>query len=269
MRRCGWMLLLAGWALASAAPAETAAQRGKRVVEEAVQALGGNAFLKMEDRVESGRAYQFYRERISGLSIAKIYTRYLTRPEPPVPGQVHMRERETFGKNEDSAVLITEEGAWDISWRGARPRDDQWYENYKDSTLRNVFYILRQRLGEPGLTFYWMGADMFENLPVEMVEISDAQDRSVTVYFSGLNKLPVRQTFKRRNPQYKDFDTEVTAYAKYRDLGGGVKWPLDTRRERNGEKIFEMYSDSVEIDKDLKDNLFTLPGNLKLLPKGK
>jgi hypothetical protein len=30
-----------------------------------------------------------------------------------------------------------------------------------------------------------------------------------------------------------------------------------------------MYSDSVEIDKDLKDNLFTLPGNLKLLPKGK
>ena len=121
---------LAGGALARAARSESAAERGKRVVDECLEALGGNAFLKMEDRVESGRAYQFYRERISGLAVAKIYTRYLTRPEPPVPGQIEVRERENFGKEENSGgVLITEEGAWDLSWRGARPRDDQWYAN--------------------------------------------------------------------------------------------------------------------------------------------
>ncbi len=32
----------------------------------------------MEDRVENGRAYSFYNDRLSGLSIAKIYTRYVT-----------------------------------------------------------------------------------------------------------------------------------------------------------------------------------------------
>jgi hypothetical protein len=30
-----------------------------------------------------------------------------------------------------------------------------------------------------------------------------------------------------------------------------------------------MYADSVEINKNLTDNLFTLPGNVKLLPKAK
>ena len=30
----------------------------------------------MQDRVESGRAYSFYRDQISGLSIATIYTQY-------------------------------------------------------------------------------------------------------------------------------------------------------------------------------------------------
>ena len=57
---------------------------------------------------------------------------------------------------------------------------------------------------------------------MEIVEITDADNRTVTVYFSQLTKLPVRQQFKRRNPQYKDLDTEVTVFAKYRDVGGGV-----------------------------------------------
>jgi len=269
MRRRDW-LWMAGGALAGAARAETATERGKRVVDDCLQALGGDAFLKMQDRVERGRAYQFYRERISGLAVARIYTRYLTRPEPPVPGQIQVRERENFGKEEEyGGVLITEDGAWDLSWRGARPRDDQWCANYKDSLLRNTLYILRQRLGEPGLTFYSQGGDMYENRPVEIVDISDADGRSVTVYFSRLDKLPVRQVFKRRNPEYKDFDTETTVWAKYRDVGGGVKWPQSTLRERNGEKIYEMYADAVEINRNLTDNLFTLPANLKMLPKGK
>jgi hypothetical protein len=104
---------------------------------------------------------------------------------------------------------------------------------------------------------------------VEIVDITDADNRTVTVYFSQSTKLPVRQLFKRRNPEFKDFDTEETSFSKYRDVGGGVKWPFDVRRERNGEKNYEMFSDSVELNKNLKDDLFTLPVNLKLLPKAK
>ncbi|HEY1496053.1 MAG TPA: hypothetical protein VGF49_15985, partial [Candidatus Solibacter sp.] len=68
---------------------------------------------------------------------------------------------------------------------------------------------------------------------------------------------------------YKDFDKEETLFAKYRNIGGGVMWPMSIRRQRNGEKLYEMYSDSVQINKNLKDDLFTLPGSIKLLPKDK
>ena len=44
-----------------------------------------------------------------------------------------------------------------------------------------------------------------------------------------------------------------------------MKWPYDTQRHRNGDKIYEMYASSVEINKDLKDELFTLPANVKML----
>lgn len=264
-------ILLACCALASAQAAETAAERGKRVVQEAIQALGGDAFLKMEDRLEYGRAYSFYRSQITGLSVARIYTRYLSAAGP---GKLQVREREAFfsgtGRREESAaVLFTPEGAWELTYHGALPLTDQRYQNYTDSTERSVFYILRCRLSEPGLEYYSQGSDRFENHPVEIVDITDAAGETVTVYFDQFDKVPIRQTFKRRNPQFKDFDTEVSIFAKYRDIGGGVKWPYDVRRERNGEKIYEMYSESVEINKNLTDDLFTLPVGMKVLPKPK
>ena len=245
--------------------AETNLERGKRVIDEALAALGGDQFLHMQDRVEEGRAYSFYRERLSGLAHAKIYTRYLIRPEPPVPGLVEVRERQAFGKNQESAVLFTDGKGYDITFRGARLLADEVLERYKETTLRNVFYILRQRLGEPELTFTSRGADVLDNRSVEIVEIADAANRVVTVYFSKVSKLPVRQSTFRRDPVTNLKVEEVTLFSKFRDVGHGVMWPYDIQRQRDGEKIFEIFSESVTINQDLKDNLFTLPANLKIL----
>jgi uncharacterized protein (DUF2384 family) len=164
-----------------------------------------------------------------------------------------------------SDVLRVPSGPVDL-WQGdADTRVAMW----RDSTLRNVFYILRQRLNEPGMDFYSQGADRYENQPVDVVDITDANGLTVTVSFSQLTKLPVRQVFRRRNPEDNQFDTEETSFARYRDIGGGVKWPENIRRVRNGEKIYEIYSESVKINQGLKDDLFTLPEKLKVLPKAK
>ena len=255
-------LLAAAAGLASGA--ETAQQRGHRVVQEALAALGGPQYLAMEDRVEHGRAYSFYREQIEGLSIATIYTRYLANE----PGKVSVRERQNFGKDEKYGVLFNESGAWEITFRGARPLDPLRTQTYRDGTLRNVFYILRERLKEPGMEFFSRGGDLYDNRPVEIVDITDSDGLTVTVYFSQLDKLPVRQVFKRRNQQYKDFDTEESLFGNYHNVSG-VKWPLSIRRFRNGEKIFELYSDSVQINRNLTDEKFTLPAKITMLPPAK
>ena len=261
-------LLLAGLA-GSGGGAETNEQRGKRVADEAVAALGGPAFLAVRDRTESGRAYQFYREKLSGLAIAYLYTRYLANPESPEPGSLRMREREAFGKKQDDVVLFTQGAGYELTFRGARPLSDLDIQRFKVSTLRNVFYILRERLTEPGLFFESRGSDFYENRPIEIVDIVDANNDTVTVYFDQMTKLPTRQSFFRRDPIDNTRLEEVSIFAKYRDVGGGVMWPFSIRRERNGEKIFEMYSDSVEINRDLRDDLFTLPADMKILPKPK
>lgn len=253
--------------LAAAASAQSAQEKGKKIIDGTLAALGGQRFLSMRDRVERGRAYSFYNDQLRGLSRAAIYTRYLTRPEPPKPDFLGVRERQAFGKNEDSAVLFTEDGkGWQITFRGARPVAADLLARFRDTTQRNVFYILRQRLGEPGLIVEWRGADVWSNMPVEILDITDADNRVTTVYIHRTTMLPVRQLFYRRDPKTKDRNEEVTVFSKYRDIGGGVQWPHVIQRERNGEKIYEMYAESVAADQGLTDELFTLPATMKILP---
>ena len=262
-----WAALLLICLSAVSVPAETSQQKGKRVIDAAVTALGGPAFLNMRNRVESGRIYGFYNERISGLTTDTLYTNYLPRPEPPVSDFLGAQVRDARGKKQDDVILYTGGTGYEITFRGARPLPDTVISQFKVATLHNIFYILRERLGEPGLIFESRGADFFENKPVEIVDITDTDNNTVKVSFDQMSKLPLRQVYYRRDPIDNTRLEEVSIYDKYRDVGGGVMWPFNIRRERNGEKVFEMYSESVEINRDLKDGMFALPPGLKILKK--
>ena len=248
-------------------PAETQIERGKRVVNEALAALGGEKFSSVQTRVETGRVYSFYRERLTGLSIAKIYTRYDLHPDETKKAGLHVRERQSFGKKENSIVLFLEDAGYQLTYRGAKPMPADSMERYKATTRNNILYILRERLDEPGLTIESRGSDILSNTPVELVDITDAENNVIHVAFHHLTKLPMRQVYHRRDPETKEKIEEVTVFTKFRDVGGGVQWPFNILRERNGEKIYEIFSESVTVNVDLNDSMFNLPTDLKKLEK--
>ncbi len=201
--------------------AQTSQERGKQVIQEALAALGGARFMGMQDRVESGRAYSFYREELSGLSVATIYTRY--RQGSSAPGEMLADERQSFGKDERSgAVLFAEGKGWQITFRGARPLPDDRVARWNDSMLHNIFYILRERMDEPGLIIESQGADVVDNFPVNVVDITDSENRKVRVYLHQSTHLPVRQQYYWRDPKTKDRNEEITIFSKYRDIETGL-----------------------------------------------
>ncbi len=249
--------------LTAAAHAETALERGKRVVDECVEALGGPKFLNVQNVVENGRAYSFYREKVNGFTIARIVTRYLNHVADPSK-TLAVIEREDFGPKLDYGVLFQQDEAYDITFRGARPLADERFNRYKLATLSDIFYILRERLKEPGMIFESRGADIWENSPVEIVDITDAANQTVTVYFHQIDKVPLREVVYRRDPLTKDRNEEVTLYTKYRTVDG-VQWPLTVQRNRNGEKVYELFADSLEVNKNVPEKMFELPAGMKRL----
>jgi len=259
----------AGLLFAAGAKAQTsrAKERGQELVKLAIQALGGDGFLNMQDRLEFGRAYTFYRDRLSGLSVARLYTRY---PEPPnpVPERYYgIYERQDFGKKQEDKVLFTPEGGFEVTYRGVRPMADDSVAKHRESTVTNFLYILRQRLHEPGLTFESKGIAVVENRRVEAVDVYDNADRTVTVYLGATDYLPASQRYMRFDNFYKERVEEITRFAKYKDAGGGVMWPLDVQRERDGEKVYNMFSEKVTIGNNFDSGFFELPKDQPMLKK--
>ncbi len=237
---------------------QTRQTRGREVIDKTIQALGGDGFRFMKTRMEMGRAWSFYREQITGLSIARVYTKYTADFEV---------QRQAFGKKMDDAVILTPNAAWEVNYRGARPLGPDRIKQFTDTTLHDIFYILRMRVNEPGMAFDLTIREVVENQPAEKIEITDSENRKVTVWIHSDTMLPIKQSFERFDPIINDRREEVTRYSKYREVGNGVVWPFDTQRERDGEKTFELYAEKVTVGEDMNDSMFALPPGVKILKK--
>jgi hypothetical protein len=248
---------------AAAARGETAPERGKRVIDRCIEALGGDAFRRLPGHLQTGSAYHFYNDELNGLSPAKIYTKYLDTGSP-----LREVQRQVFGKKDDDVVLLSGTEGWEITYRGAERVPKERIEQFRDTVLTDVFYILRCRLNEPNMGFFSKGADIVENRPVEIVDIYDSENRTVTVWIHSSTWLPVRQLVKRWDPVYKERRDELTRFSKYGDAGGGVMWPRTIQRERDGQKVYQLFMDSVEVGV-YDDSLFKLPPGTKMVEKPK
>ena len=245
--------------------------RGKQIVDEAIAALGGPKFLAVQDRLEEGRAYSFANTRMTGIARARIQTLYLPKPSPNKAGFFGQRERQSYARKakdkefNEAYYLYQEDKAWDVTYRGAKELEPAATERYRMATLMNVLYIFRMRLDEPGLIIEYEKSDVVNYQPVEIVNITDSENRVVTVYFHQSTKLPVRQRFLRRNAIRKDNDEEIMTFDKFRDVGGGAMWPFVYTRTRNGERVFELFSDLVQINNGYQPAFFELPKGIDLL----
>ncbi len=240
------------------------ANKGKDIVDRAIAALGGDRFLHMQNHVAGGRVYSFFHNELSGLDVAKIYTEYL--PQAPAQG-LAVREREVLGKKQDYSYLFLPDQGWDVTFRGARPISDETWDRYARITRNDILYILRVRSNEPGIQFDYVGSDVLFSTHVEIVDITDAQDQTVRVYFDHNSMLPARETYTWLDPETKYRNDEVTDFDKYRDIGGGIMWPYSIERQRNGYKTYQLFAGSIDANQPLPPKIFELPPGAKVLKK--
>ena len=133
------------------------------LVDKTIDALGGDAFLNMRTRTEIGRASSFYHDRLSGFSVATIFIRSTCRR----PFQRSAKCSARYGKTRKTGVFLTT-GAYGVTFRGARPLPEDQIGRFREATLDDIFYILRQRRNKPGMAFEAMGINIIENRPVRL-----------------------------------------------------------------------------------------------------
>lgn len=244
---------------------ETRQEKGKRLVEEAFAAIGGQRFLDIRTQVRAGRAYSFYNRQVRGQTRITIYDRFEAMKPDAADDWLPVSRREVYTIKGDYYTLFLNGKGYEITYRGAAPQPEDYMQRYRLASRRDIFFFLRYRREEPDLYYYYKGTEIVDNVPCDAVDIVDAEGEAITLYLRQSDRLPVQQLYLRRDPKTRIPYEEKSVFGRYRPVADTML-PWIIRRERDGDRIFSLFAQSYEINEPLSAEIFSIPDSVPLLP---
>jgi hypothetical protein len=225
-------------------PAESAA-KAKEILGQAIQAMGGNAYLNIRDVTCEGRLSQFgHAGELNG------FEKFVDYSIPPFKDRT-----ENLPKRNIISVMDGDKG-WVLDRGGVSDASGADVAHFQEDTKKDLDYILRSRIKEPQMILRYAGPDIVDLKEAEWVELVDSDNRTIKIAFSQSTHLPIRKIVDTRDANTRTKTGEIEYYSNYHPIGG-VETPFQITRERNGIKIYQVFFDKCEYDTNLSDSLFT------------
>ncbi len=220
------------------------ARKARALLDQMIQALGGQAYLNIQDISQEGRTYSFYHGRPNSYGI--VFWRFYKYPD---------KERIELTKKRDVIYVNNGDKGYEITYKGTRAQDAKDLTD----TLRRRHYaldwVLRSWLAEPGIALFYEGHSVAEQKPVEQVTIMNGHNEGVTLYIDADNHLPVKKSFSWRDPTDKERNVEDEVYDNFRPIQG-VMTPFTLTRFYNGDMSNQRFLSSVTYNQGLAGSLF-------------
>jgi hypothetical protein len=249
------MAVLAGVCLAGATSAvaqddqflmpEQSAAKARQILDQAVEAMGGNAYLNVHDVTCIGRIGQFdHAGDVTGFGKFIDYT------QPP------FKERQENLPKRNIIQVYNGDKGWDLDRGGVSDAPKSDVTDFKEETQKDLDYILRKRSHEPGMVLRYGGPDVVDLKQAQWVEMVDSDNRTIRIAFADNTHLPIRKTVETRDPRMQRKTEEIEYYSNYHPIDG-VQTPFQITRERNQIKIFQVFFDKCDYNTSVADALFT------------
>lgn len=224
---------------------EQSTAKAKEIVQQAINALGGEAFLTVHDVTCTGNLSQFdHAGQLSG------FEKFIDYSIPPSKDRT-----ENLPQRNEIDVFNGDQG-WNLDRGGVSPEPASLIAQHQDDVAKSLNNILRHRINEPDIDISYAGQDIVDLKQVEWVQLIDPQDRTIRIAFDRATHLPVQKVVESRDPRLHMKTTEVEYYSLYYD-SDGVKTPKQISRERNSMKVYQVFFDKCQYNTGLEDSLFT------------
>jgi hypothetical protein len=240
----------------SAAPkqvtGETSEQRGSKLLDQMLEALGGDAWLNRKNVRELGHLARFFQGAPTGIVIDFTETRQFAngdRPDAMRIGFITDKSMILPGKKIDIVQIWTSNTGHEVTYKGnatlPQPQIDDYYRR-QDHSIESIFRIW---LKSPGVLVLDGGSTMVERRLTERVSILSANNDAVTLDIDIATHLPRRRTFEWRNATFKDHDEDAEEYDDYHTIQG-LPTPFTITRYHNGDMASQTFLTKVEYDVD-------------------
>jgi hypothetical protein len=218
-------------------------RKAKAAVNQAIQALGGDAYLNMRDIEQQGRAWGFHHGQSSG---GEVFWSFYEFPD---------KERVEYTKERDVARVFLGDKGYEITYRGVRPVEEKDMIDYVRQRHYALDVVLRKWVNDPGVIFLYEGDAIAAQHPAIQVSLINSKNESVTLDFDAQSHLPVRKAFEWRDPVDRQKNLEEEIYDNYR-LNSGVMVPFNVTRLFNGDMSRQRFLFGVTINQPLDEAMF-------------
>lgn len=205
------------------------AAKAKTALDAMVKALGGDAWLNMQNREYQGRTAAFYHGKPSGATAE--YWEYHAWPD---------HDRIEFTKHRDVVQIYTGRDGWEVIFSGKKPLPKDQVEDYLRRRDHSIETVVKEWLKDPQTILLFEGQKLVESHLADQVTLISSKNDAVTIQMDAMTHLPLRRSFQWRDPLYKDKNEDAEEYDNYRDVQG-FQTPYNITRFRNGDMVNQRF----------------------------
>jgi hypothetical protein len=220
--------------------------KARALLDQAIEALGGDAYLKIQDVSQEGRTYSFHLGNPTSAGL--LFWRFYRYPD---------KDRIELTKQRDVTEVFNGQRGSEITFKGMRPMDSKELADYLRRREYALDVVLRKWLNEPGIALFYEGPTVADQKSAEQVTIMNTRDQAVTLYMDSVSHLPIKKSFSWRDPNDKQRNVEDEIYANYRPAGG-IMTPFVVTRYYNGDMSNQRFITSASYNKGLNDSMFNV-----------
>ena len=251
-----------------ATPEGENAKKARELIDKAVQALGGQAYLTAQNKGEEGRWYSLYHGQTRGTGVQyRQFARFPDRDRLeilgrgnvfiplPVFGSVDVIVVGRQKKSSDIVVIHNGDKGYEITNKGTSAQDKDDLTAYLRRRQHSLEQVLRKWINDPTMQLFYDGLAIVDGKPADQVSLLNNQNDSVTVYLDENTRLPLKTSFTWRDPEDKQKNVEEDIYDNYR-LVQGIMTPHSITRTFNGETSHQRFINTVRYNLPLADSTF-------------
>ena len=240
------------------------AHKARALLDQAIEALGGQAYLTYKNRSESGRYYPLFHGRTESTGI--LYNYYLEYPDKDrfeviatkdihvIPGTIDIGGVKS-GHKFDLVLIHNGDQGYEISYKGTAAQDKLELEKYLRRRRHSLEWIFRQWITDPTVALFYDGLDIVDSKPTEGVTLLNSHDDSVNVWLDENTHYPIKISYSWRDPKDRQKNTEEEVYDHYKPEDG-IMTPHSITRYFNGETSQQRFINTAKYNLDLPGKMF-------------
>jgi hypothetical protein len=220
------------------------ARKAKDLLNQAIQALGGQAYLNIRDREMQGRGYNFYHGRPTSTGV--LFWSFFEFPD---------KQRDELSKERDVAEVYVGNRGYEITYKGVHLMDEKDLTPYLRRRKFSLDNLLRSWINDPKVALFYEGNAIAAEKPALKVTLINGANEAVSLFLDADTLLPLKKTFRWRDPVDRQPNLEEEIYDNYRPVQG-IMTPFSLTRYFNGDMAGQRFLSGASYNQNLDQAMF-------------